>query len=365
MGQAHFGKLREPARYLQEVIDLGIRSGQKILYPAGQGYVGLASIYLEWNDLEAAEKTLQQGVELCSQAGLDGVFSGLILKARLRQAKGDLKGALEEIQSVEKSFQRKDHETTARQGKSLLAMGDIWAASGWVMPLTALLNADPATRKVPPLFLEVFKLTLARILLARGEVVQNLQKQILQKQALQLLDDIQSEAGPARRFGHLIEVYLLRALAVQKQCGGDISPQALEYLELALELAEPEGYTLLFLEAGVDVTSLLNALIHYPFTAARLKKYAAGLLAAFSGDEFTTVSLAATVPALSEEKMDLSDREIEILRLIGEGRSNQEIAKRLFITIHTVKKHSSHIYAKLGVTSRTQAVARARQAGLL
>ena len=353
MGNAHYGRLRESATYLQEVIDQGIQSGQKISFPAGQGYIGLASIYLEWNDLETAEKMLQQGLELCTQAGLDGIFSGLVIKARLLQAKGDLEGALNEVQSVEKNFQRKDQDTTARQVQILLAMGNVDAASRWLKPLMAMLNADPAFPKIPFLFLEFFKIILARIHLARGET----------DQALHLLDEVQEKAEPGKRFGHLIEVYLLKSLAFQKQNGGEINSIGRINLEKALSLAEPEGYKLLFLEIGAKIIPLLKALIRNPGTEGRLKKYATQLLAAFSNKNTTTEVPASPVPI--EEIEALSQREIEILRLIGEGCSNQEIAERLFITLHTVKKHSSHIFAKLSVTSRTQAVARAHQVGLL
>ena len=349
LGNAHFGKLREPARYLQDIVDQGTLAGQKVFYPAGQGLIGLASIYLEWNDLKTAEKYLEQGIELCSQAGLDGVFSGSILKARLRQARGDLQGALEEIQSVEKTFQRKDHDTTARQVQILLAMGNIEAASYWLIPLTHMTAADPATVRVPFLFLEDVKITLARILLARGEAAQ----------ALSLLDQIQMKAESDGRFGHLMEVYTLKALAFRKLEAAKITPQALKNLELALKLAEPENFTLIFVEMGPVLIPLLAALAQRPKTADSIKSYALKLLAAFP-----MVSPDEDVSAGSNGSTDLSQREIEILRLICEGCSNQEIAERLFITLHTVKKHGSHIFAKLGVTSRTQAIARARQVGL-
>jgi LuxR family maltose regulon positive regulatory protein len=163
----------------------------------------------------------------------------------------------------------------------------------------------------------------------------------------------------------LIEVWTLKALAFQKQNGGKITPQAHENLELALKLAEPEGYTLLFLEIGPEIIPMLNAVMRNPTTADKLKKYAGELLAAFFGRDIPIEVPAVSFPAPFEEYAELSQREIEILRLIGEGCSNQEIAECLFITLNTVKKHNSHIFAKLGVTSRTQAVARARQAGLL
>lgn len=355
LGNTHYGRLREPARYLQEVINLGTSPGQTLPFPVGQGYIGLAGIYLEWNRLDEAEELLQKGIELCRQGGLDGAFSRTVLQARLRQARGDLSGALEEIQIAEKVFERKDHDTADRQVQILLAMGNTDAASRWLPPLTSMLNADPAASRIPFLFLEVLQILVARILLARGEITQ----------ALQMLDEIQARAVHGKRFGHLIEVYALKALAFEKQNGGKMTPQALEYLELALQLAGPEGYTLLFLEMGAELVPLLEALTHHATAANGERKYAGELLTAFSARSIPGEVPAAMLAAPLEDNNELSQREIEILGLIGEGQSNQDIADHLFITLHTVKKHTSHIFSKLGVTSRTQAVARARQAGLL
>ena len=126
----YYGKLHQAAGLYQSIIDMGVQAGQKVFYPAGQGLIGLASVYLEWNELESAEKSLQQGMELCIQAGLDEVFTGYILKSRLRQAKGDLAGALEELQALERAFPRSDTFTlTIRQIQVRLAMGDIEGAS--------------------------------------------------------------------------------------------------------------------------------------------------------------------------------------------------------------------------------------------
>jgi LuxR family maltose regulon positive regulatory protein len=133
----------------------------------------------------------------------------------------------------------------------------------------------------------------------------------------------------------------------------------------ALELADvPEGSVMLFVEEGDAIKPLLQAVIDRTATPDRLKMYARQLLAAFPDpDRSPTLSVS---PVPNEELIEpLSKRELEILQLIGEGCSNQEIADRLVITLHTVKKHSSNIFTKLGVTSRTQAVARARQLGLL
>jgi LuxR family maltose regulon positive regulatory protein len=355
MEQCDYGQLREAVRSYQSIVDMGAQAGQKIFFPAGQGYIGLASIYLEWNDLETAQDYLEQGMELCSQGGVSGIVTGHTLQSRLRQAKGDLEGALKEIRLLGQAFQGMDPAAAARQILLRLAMGDLDEAFRLAMPLMNMLDGEPATPRLPLLVSETGKVILSRVFLARGEL----------ERATQLLDEIQATAEPGRRFGRLIQVYLLRALVLQKQNRGNISPATLECFERALDLAEPEGYVLLFLEEGPAVLPLLKAVLTHPPAPDRLKKYARALLDAFPG-------YGKPVPPRAEHPIKatglvepLTPRELQVLQLVAAGDSNRTIADKLVITVSAVKKHTSNIYGKLNVSSRTQAVARARELGLL
>jgi LuxR family maltose regulon positive regulatory protein len=357
-GLIDYGRLREAARYLQSIIDMGVQSGQKVFYPAGQGYIGLAGIHLEWNDLETAEDCLKQGMELCSQGGLAGASTGYAIKSRLRQAKGDLEGALEEVHLLEQAFQRTGPLTmlsvTARQIQIRLAMGDDDGVSRWAMPLMNMLSGDPATAGLPMLALESVQAIIVRVFLAQEEI----------ERAMQLLDKLQATAEPGRRFGRLIEVYLLRALALQKQNRENIALEALKQFEHALDLAEPEGYILLFLEEGPTVLPLLNAVANHPAAPDRTKKYARKLLDAFAGGK--PVASPVSEAAASEETIELlSRRELEVLRLMAEGLTYAEIAQRLVLSLNTVRFHVKGLYGKLGVGKRAAAIDRARALGLL
>lgn len=348
-----YGRLHEAARYCQSILESGDRSKQKVFYPAGPAYIGLAGIYLEWNDLETAEHYLKQGIELCRQGGMDGLYTGYAQWARLRQAKGDLEGAWEELRLLEQTFQRRDFTLTARQVSIQLAMGDIACASRLITPVLEILGDSPYAHQLPLIAAEAFKLSLARIHIAQGEI----------GRANQVLDEIQATVEPGKRFGRLMEVHLLRALALQKREGGNIPSEAIASLERALDLAEPAGFVLLFLEEGPALIPLLHVVEYHQAAPDRIKKYARKLLDAFGGPGKPAAPRPPGEAAGLVEP--LTPREMEVLELIAAGDSNQAIADKLVITVRTVKKHTSNIYEKLNASSRIQAVARAREIGLL
>lgn len=354
----YYGKLHEAARLYQSIIDMGVQAGQKIFYPAGQGLIGLASIYLEWNELESAEKALQQGMELCSQAGLDGVFTGWILKSRLRQAKGDLAGALQELQVLERTFPGSDTFTlTIRQIQVHLAMGNTNRAFQLSLPMIGMLSreVEHASIEPPVVVVEIVETILIRVYLAQGEI----------EKVLDLLERLQATAEPGGRFGHLIEVHLLRALALQMQNHGETSAMAIESLGQALALAEPEGYALLFAEAGPNVIPLLNGVMKDSVAPDQVKKYARKLLNIVTREDKSAAS-PIEGPGPADEMIEpLTDRELDVLRLIADGLKYEEIAGRLFISLNTVRTYVKGIYGKLNVNNRSQAIAQAHHYKLI
>lgn len=361
--QMHYGQLHEAAETYQRIVDMApadptrvdsaknVRS-KKVFLPTGQGYIGLGCIHLEWNDLDTAENYLKQGMDLCHQGGLDGIFIGKVRMSRLRQAKGDLTRALEEVQAHHQMQRVDNFNLVTRQIQIALADGDVDHAKHLAVPLAKILNSDPATRP-PVVFLEIIKAILARVYLAQGKI----------EKTLQLLDELQATAEPAMRLGRSIEVHLIRALAYKKQNGKSLTPEAIESIEWALKLAEPQGYTLLFLEEGPELIPLLNAITNHHSTLDRVKQYARKLLEAFDRVGKSTKTGSTSEAAGFAEQ--LTPREMEVLELLAIGDSNQTIADKLFITIRTVKKHTGNIYGKLGASSRIQAVARARELGSL
>ncbi|HVN55300.1 MAG TPA: LuxR C-terminal-related transcriptional regulator [Anaerolineaceae bacterium] len=370
MGMVHMGQLRAAARTYQSIIDLGPKSGQAVFHPAGEGYIGLAGIHLEWNDLAAAEEYLDRGVRLSLEGSLVvDLFAAYATRSRLFQAKGDLEAALAELNTLEQTFGSSPApinrlQIATYQIQLRLVAGDPDGAARWSFPVLDMLRSG---QRFPLPFLEVFQAAYIRLLIAQGKL----------EEALEELDRMQGTAGPSRRNGRLIEAHLLRALVFARQSPA-IAPAE---LIRSLELAQPEGYLRLYLDEGESIRLLIEDLRlliakQAPGKDHHLLVYIGKLLSAFEKPTDTpqseTGNQQSAMPSIEYPKLKienfvepLSPRELEVLCLIRDGCSNQEIARRLVITLHTVKKHTSNIFSKLGVSSRTQAVARARELKLL
>ena len=183
-------------------------------------------------------------------------------------------------------------------------------------------------------------------------------------------------AEAAGAFLHVIEVCALQALALQAL--GDTSA-ALTSLERSLALAEPEGYVRTYLNEGAPMARLLREAASHGIHA----QYANKLLSAFEVSEYGRMGATPTPPHSQTPTLPhprtptpphphtpklldpLTPRELDVLHLISQGLSNRDIADTLVIALNTVKRHTSSIYSKLGVKSRTQAIARARELGLI
>ena len=194
-------------------------------------------------------------------------------------------------------------------------------------------------------------ITLARVLIAAYQSTASEDKI---KDALGLLSRLLQTAENAKRMGSMLEILMAQAFAFHAH--GEL-PQALVSLNRALTLAEPEGYFRFFVNEGESIVGLLKALIHSR-KDDRLNNYIRKLLNSFNKTK--------PEPANAQPLIDpLSERELEVLRLVADGLSNDEISQKLFLALSTVKGHNLRIFNKLQAKSRTEAVARARELGLL
>ena len=293
---------------------------------AGEAHLGLARICYEWNDLAAAEEHARQCAEVSRQMdSADTFVSYAVFVARLRLAGGDLPGAVAILDEA---------EAYARQHEFLFRAGDIAASRVLTLLRQGRLPAAAQLAQAHAL-----PISQARVDLARGEA----------NAALVVLEPWQQHVETAGWTDRRLEVLILQALALAAKGNND---DAVQRLLDALELAEPGGYMRSFIDEGASMAALLSSAA----ADTRMPEYTARLLSAFEDKP----SRPGTSPLIEP----LSQRELEVLRLIGQGLSNQEIGARLFLALDTVKGHNRKIFGKLQVQRRTEAVARARELGL-
>jgi LuxR family maltose regulon positive regulatory protein len=344
------GHLHQAADTHQQMLQLLARRGEQHATVAGNAYVGMGEIMCEWNDLDGAVQQLREGIERGKQgANARILLPGYVALARALQALGDAAGALGAIQEAMRVWQQYNvtrmwsvPPVATYQARLWLAQGDVASAAQWAQEQGLRADGELCYQR------EVDYLTLARLLIAQGNA----------SEAAGLLQRLLEAAEAGGRTLRMIEILMLQALAFQAR--GDTA-WAMTTLERALILAEPGGFIRIFVDEGPPMARLL----YEAFARGIASDYARRLLAAFPVAEPEKADPSKTQALKSELVEPLSERELEVLELLAEGLTNQEIASRLFLALNTVKAHTRNIYGKLGAHSRTQAVARARALGVL
>ena len=342
LAQRAQGKLDAAARTYRQLAESGALPGRTALATAGVGYEGLAELAYQRNELDAALRLVTDGISDLRQLNYPVPLAwGLATLAWIRQARGDQVGALEAMGEAERVAPRPALAgvmVPAQRARLLLAQRDVVAAARWVEE-RGLSPCDELTYQREPEYL-----VLARVFLAQDRPAE----------ALALLERLHAAATAQGRTGSVIEIQALRALAVAAR--GD-QAAALDALAGALALARPQGYVRVFADEGAPMHALLTQLAgHRGQQPAARGQVPGGDAAPPSG------RAAAAPPGLAEP---LTDRELDVLRLIAAGKSNQRIAHELVVTLDTVKKHVSHVLGKLGAANRTEAVTRARDLGVI
>jgi LuxR family maltose regulon positive regulatory protein len=316
--------------------------------------VGIADVLYEWNDLDAALAHMKQGLAWLPFWGkADDLALAYITLARIHLAQANKSDAIEAVEKAIHHIQTSGVFSEARnaveiaQVKLWLAQGDLQAANRWAASQEERLSSDNRFG---------FENELAHITQARVFIAQN-----KPNEAIGLLSNLEETARSTGRMGRVIEILLLEALAMREI--GDFE-HAILALTKCLTLAEPEGYVRVFLDEGQPMQMLLAQWLAHA-SAGSLRDYAIRLLSQFDAEPHTITAAQEKVSPASDLVEPLSQRELEVLHLMALGRTNQEIAQQLVVALGTVKAHTASIYRKLDVANRTEAVARARQLGIL
>jgi LuxR family maltose regulon positive regulatory protein len=322
------GNLQQAAAHYQNAIRLG--EGLQLPLAAG-AYIGLGIVQYEWDNMEAAEANLRHGLELCRQIGnVESPLTGHLYLARLFRARDDMECALAHVQIAEQLAAESGQPRSARRVAAFraslwLAQGNLGAARHWAEHTQWDEQPVESSR-------ESEYLVLARVCLGDGRP----------EEALSILEPLLRAADTTGRLRSMVEILTLQALAYDAVGN---RTDALEALYKALSLAEPGGFVRLFIDEGEPLRRLLRCVTSRP--------YVERLHEAFSDVQ----------PIRLNER--LSSREMEVLHLLARGLSNDEIAAVLTVAPSTIKTHVKSIYRKLDVSSRFEAVERARTLTLI
>lgn len=362
-GSQHFmqGRLQQAAATYRQALQVAAERGAGRIPITSALHRGLAELHYEWNQLDAAASHLHEAVERGERGGLPRmmVLNDLAL-ARLHFARGDTAMARATIDKAIRLVET--HELPPRyasppaayQARLWLAQGNLDAAAAWACDVNLDMVGEPNS------LYEAEYLTVARVLTMQGRA----------PEARALLARLHAGATAVARVNSIVEILIVEALAWRKQ--GEPA-QARTVLERALSLGMVGGYLRTFVDEGDELRAALSDLRRHT-TDPVIGVYIDELLAAFApklasvigadGDASPPVTPQAA-PDVEPLIEPLTERELEVLRRVATGLSDRQAAEALIVAIGTIKRHLNNIYGKLGVHSRTQALARARELGLL
>jgi LuxR family maltose regulon positive regulatory protein len=358
------GQLRHAADIYRQALALVIEQAkqgtQSIV--AGRVYVGLGEILYQQNRLSEATAYILQGIKGGEQSRqVTTLMRGYLALTRLKCVQNDLDAAFDMLRTAEEFGQENNLPSwnvllTDCRIRLYLNQGNLETAVQWYQKNQPVVDSQSFDDSAgyPDDLRRLALITQARLQIAQASSGSS-EKQEQLDEVLRLLIDLRQSFEKSGRLGPLLQVLVLQALAYQRY--GD-STQAIHLLQKALALAEPEGYVRLFLDEGSVMADLLRLVVAQGPASA----YVDTLLTAFEAHSASTRPSSARSQPLVEP---LSERELEILGLIAVGKSNRQIADDLVLSVGTVKWHLNNIYGKLGVRSRTQAVAQARELNLL
>jgi LuxR family transcriptional regulator, maltose regulon positive regulatory protein len=346
------GRLGDAFRNYQEALELTAGgSGAAPLRGTADMHVGIAAVLLERDELTGAVEHLAACEQLGEHNGLpQNPYRRRVITARLRAVEGDLDCALDLLEEADRlyngDYAPNVQPVPATRARLRLRRGELTDAELWVREQR--LSPDDELSYLR----EYEHVTLARVLLARYAAAGD---SVDLDRATALLDRLLAAAQRGGRDGTLIEILVLQALT--ERARGDLTA-ALASLQRALMLAEPERYVRIFADEGPPMMALLKILAKREMTGGT-GAYIRRLLAA-------TTRSRRPVPVSQGPLVEpLSDRELDVLRLLATDLDGPDIARHLHISLNTMRTHTRNIFRKLQVTSRRAAVSQAATLDLL
>jgi LuxR family maltose regulon positive regulatory protein len=340
------GRLHQVAGAFRATLDLAAQQSeakrQSLPTILCIAHSGLSLTQYEWNELAEARSHSENAIALAADSGDKNLLMDAhLILARILAAQDEMDEALANQQKAEQLAQATNTkwimiQATGYKTRLWLARGELQPAVRWAEDSDLQIGGDLDLQRVHSYA------SLGRVWLAAGNT----------SETLALSDWLLSELEKSGIVGSRIEMLALKALALAAQ--GNLN-LALGIQEQALTLAEPGGYVRLFIDEGEPMANLLRQ-------AARqgiAPHYVDRLLAAFDEGSLPTFKMAHSLPD------PLSERELQVLRLLAAGLTNQEIAGELYVSLNTVKWHVKNIYIKLDTHNRAQTIALAQELGLL
>ncbi|HEX5512324.1 MAG TPA: LuxR C-terminal-related transcriptional regulator, partial [Actinomycetales bacterium] len=347
------GRLGEALASYEQALQLASRERVAVRGTADM-HVGMGQIAMECGDLATAGEHLRRAQELGDHLGLpQNPYRWRLGMARIREAQDDLAGAFDLLREAERvyttDFSPHVRPIPAVRARMLAAHGDVDAALDWARRSGVRVDDELSYLR------EYEHITLARVLLAQHATTGD---DRIPRQAIDLLTRLLSAAEAGGRSGSVIEISVLEAVA--RHAVGDNSA-ALDALERAVELAEPEGYVHVFAGEGRAMAELLRRI---PQAA---NDYGRQLVDACAARSRPAPPAGHHLSASSGQRLvdPLSERELQVLRLLSTDLDGPELARHLVVSLNTLRTHTKNIYAKLGVNSRRAAVRRAAELDLL
>jgi LuxR family maltose regulon positive regulatory protein len=360
--ELRLGRLRDAERTLARALALAeanVPPGATVMRGTADMLVGLSRVAWYHNDLDGVADLLRRSDELGEAASLaQNPYRWRVQMARMRAAEGDTAAALELLDEAERvyvgDYSPNVQPIHALRARVLAARRDVGEALAWAREHRVAADDDLSYLR------EYEHITLARVLLAEHASTGSAASL---HEAAGLLGRLLAAAEDGGRLGTVIELEILRTIALQS---ADDRDGALTALGRAVEVAEPDGWVRVFVDSAAALAGPLRELAQRQPRSGYLRE----LVAATSGAE-RAADAAADVGGqrgqlAQEELLDpLSDRELDVLRLLRSDLDGPAIARELVVSLNTVRTHTKHIYTKLGVNNRRAAVSRAHQLGLL